>query len=86
MHHKKSSSAEVAGLDMKICVTMGEVNQVAVSLVALQEAKDIFLLVMDLSVVVALKTQTNIERVEMERKIKVAPMAISVMSIALFSR
>ena len=73
-------------MDMKICVTMGEVNQVAVSLVALQEAKAIFLLVVDLSVVVALKTQTNIERVEMERKIKVAPMVISVMSIALFSR
>ena len=33
MHHKETSAAEVAGLDMKIGVTMGGVNQVAVDLV-----------------------------------------------------
>ena len=36
MNHKQRSAAEVAGLDMKICVTMGKVNQVAVALVGIQ--------------------------------------------------
>ena len=61
MHHKQISAAEVAGLDMKICVTMGEVNQVAVALVELQEAIAIWGLVVNLAVVVALVTQNNIE-------------------------
>ena len=67
MHHKKSSAPEVEGLDMKICETMGEVNRVAVALVALQEATSLLVLVMDLAVVVALETQTNIKMVEMEQ-------------------
>ena len=85
MYHKQSSAAEVAGLEMKICVTMGEFNQVAVGLVALQEATSTLVLVEDLVVVVALETQTNIEMVEMEWEIKVATIATSVMSITLFS-
>ena len=67
MHHKKSSAAEVAGLEMKICVTMGEVNQVALVLVALQEVTLPLVLVVDLAVVAALETQTNIDMVKMER-------------------
>ena len=37
MHHKQTSAVEVAGLDMKIGVTMGEVNLLPTTLVALQE-------------------------------------------------
>ena len=85
MYHKQISVVEVAGLEMKICVTIREVNQAAVVLAALQEATATFVLVADLVVVVALETQTNIEMVEMEWEIKVATIATSVMSITLFS-
>ena len=84
MHHKKTSEAEVAGLDMKIGMTMEEVNQVAATLVALQEATALLFLVVDLAVVVALETQTNIEMVEVEWETKVDLTATSVMSITLF--
>ena len=86
MHHKQTSAAEVAGLDMKIGVTMGEVNQVAIALVEIQEATALLVLVVDLAVVVALEAQTNIEMAETERETKVALMATSFMSITLFSR
>ena len=86
MHLKQTSAAEVAVLDMKIGVTMGEVNQVEAALVSLQEATALLVLVLYLAVVVALETQTNIKVVVMERESKVAPMATLVMSIALFSR
>ena len=49
---------------MKIGVTIGEANQVAVDLVELQEATALFVLVEERAVVVALKKQTNIEMVE----------------------
>ena len=55
-------------------------------MVELQEATELLFLVVDLAVVVALETQTNIEMVVMGREIKVDTMATSVMSIALFSR
>ena len=55
-NHKQISVAEVAGLEIKICVTMGEVNQVVVVLVALQEATVPLVLELDLAVVVDLET------------------------------
>ena len=51
IYHKQSSAGEVAGLEIKTCVTMGEFNQVAVVLVALQEATSPLVLVVDLAVV-----------------------------------
>ena len=45
MRHKQTSPAEVAGLDMKIDVNIGEVNQVAATLVELQEETEILVLV-----------------------------------------
>ena len=71
---------------MKIGVTTGELNQVVAALVKLQEATEILVLVEDLSVVVDLKTQINIDMVEMKQETKAAPMATWVMSITLFSR
>ena len=45
MHHNQTSAAEVAGLDMKIGVTIREVNQVAEALVSVQEATAFLVLV-----------------------------------------
>ena len=67
MHHKQTSAAEVAVLDMKIGVNMGEVKKVAVALLAIQEATELLVLVVYLAVVVPLETETNILMVEMER-------------------
>ena len=68
-HHNSSQAKLSSGggrFVTKICATMGEVNQVAVDLVELQESTTILVLVVELSVVVALETQNNTEMVKME--------------------
>ena len=83
MYHKKTSAAEVAGLEMRIGVTVGEVNQVAAALLELQEATALLVFC---GVPSSGGGFGSTNQYRDGGKTKVAPMATSVISIALFSR
>ena len=86
MNCKQTLPVEVEGWDMKIGVTISEVNKVAVASLELQEPTALLVLVEDLEVVMALETKTNIEMVETEQDTKADLMAIWVIYITLFPR